>query len=125
MSQIAVGGLDEAADVGAHDQVGRAVAPFLRQALHQTVFGKDGPDLDAGLLGEGCEERIDQGGLAIGIDIDRLCRLGRKRQRREAGESSGREKHAAGQGHDGTLQVRLYGLQPLCGSHNRTSRETD
>ena len=86
--------LFEPADVDGEQHVGRAVGAFGLDALLEAVGGGDDVDLDAGVLGEGVEQRLDQLGLAIGVDVD-LAGL------RERGAGTARMAAAA---RDGALQ---------------------
>ena len=67
-------GLGEAAGIDGEEQVGRAVLSFGGEALVETGGGEHDVGLDAGLLGEGLEQRIDQPRLAIGVDVDLALR---------------------------------------------------
>ena len=44
-----------------------APSAFIRSS---SPAGRDDVDLDAGVLGEGIEQRLDQLGFAIGVDVD-------------------------------------------------------
>ena len=50
-------------------------SPSASSALGEPALDEDGVRLDAGLLGEGVEERLDQAGLAGRVDVD-LAALG-------------------------------------------------
>ena len=69
---------------------------FGRDALDEAVLGEDHVGLDAGLVGERLEQRIDQIRLAVGIDVD-LARLGglSDATRRGAGDRSASAKARA------------------------------
>ena len=60
----------EAADVDGQQHVGGAVGALGLDALLEAGARRDDVDLDAGVLGEGVEQRLDQLALAIGVDID-------------------------------------------------------
>ena len=67
----------EPADVDGEQHVGRAVGALGLDALLEAGACRDDVDLDAGVLGEGIEQRLDQLALAIGVDVD-LARLGER-----------------------------------------------
>ncbi len=46
------------------------LAPSVLMRCSRPELGRDHIDLDAGVLGEGIEQRLDQLRLAIGVDID-------------------------------------------------------
>ena len=71
-------GLVDAADVDRQQHVGGAVGAFRLHALLEARTRRDDVDLDAGVLGEGVEQRLDQLGFAIGVDVD-LAVGGRRR----------------------------------------------
>ena len=75
------GGLDRLRDAGidrvlqprhvdGQQHVGRRVRAFGLDALLEAGARRDHVDLDAGVLGEGLEQRLDQLLLAIRIDVD-------------------------------------------------------
>ena len=81
-------GLDRLGDAGAHrvlqpsdidgeQDIGRAVGALGLDALLKARACGDDVDLDAGILGEGVEQRLDELALAVGVDID-LARLGER-----------------------------------------------
>ena len=67
----------EAADVDRQQHVGGAVGTFGLDALLEAGACRDDVDLDAGVLGEGFEQRLDQLRFAIGVDVDLALRMGR------------------------------------------------
>ena len=85
-------GLVDAADVDRQEHVGGAVGAFRLHALLEARTRRDDVDLDAGVLGEGVEQRLDQFGFAIGIDVD-LAVGGRRR-----GSERGKTKQCGGCG---------------------------
>ena len=87
--------LREIADIDGEQHVGRAVAPLGLDALDQTLLGEDHIDLDAGLVGERLEQRIDQVRLAVGIDIDLASLGGLGARRGEEGKRSASAKARA------------------------------
>ena len=62
--------IDEVADIDGHQHVGRRVGAFGGDPLRQAVLDEDGVDRDAGLLGEDVDQRLDQAGLAGGVEVD-------------------------------------------------------
>ena len=76
-------GLGQAAGIDGEEEIGRAVLALGRQPLVEARGGVDHVGLDARLVGEGLEQRVDQLRLAIGVDVDLALRL---RRRREAGQ---------------------------------------
>ena len=67
------GGFDPA-DVDREQHVGRAVGAFGLDALLEPVGRGHDVDLDAGVLGEGVEQRLDQLGFTVGVDVDLALR---------------------------------------------------
>src|SRR5262249_15983588 len=66
---------------------------------------RDHVDLDAGLFGEGIEHRLNELGLAVGVDVD-LSRLGKCRHRKHAhgaGDCKTREGATMQDGHGSLL----------------------
>ena len=59
-----------AADIDRQQHVGRAVGALGLHALLEPGTGRNDVDLDAGIGGEGVEQRLDQLGFAVGIDVD-------------------------------------------------------
>src|SRR6185295_17975749 len=57
-------------------------------ALLESRTRRDDIDLDAGILGEGVEQRLDQLGFAIGVDVD--FAVGGRRRGSECGEAKQR-----------------------------------
>jgi hypothetical protein len=58
------------ADIDGQKHVGGARCAFRFHALFETAARRNDVDLDAGILGESLEQRLDQFLLAIGIDVD-------------------------------------------------------
>ena len=85
-------GLVDAADVDRQEHVGGAVGAFRLHALLEARARRDDVDLDAGVLGEGVEQRLDQLGFAIGVNVD-LAVGGRRR-----GSERGKTKQRGGCG---------------------------
>ena len=67
-------GVVEAAEIDRQQHVGGAVGAFRLHALLEPRTRRDDVDLDAGVLGEGVEQRLDQLGFAIGVDVDLAVR---------------------------------------------------
>ena len=86
-------GLVHAADVDRQQHVGRAVGALGLHALLEPRTCRDDVDLDAGVLGEGVEQRLDQLGFAVGVDVD-FAAVGRGRRDDGRGEA----KHGRGSG---------------------------
>ena len=59
-------------------------SPSAAHALLEAARGEDRVHLDAGLLGELVDERLDQARLAIGVEVDLLGRKGRGGEGRKA-----------------------------------------
>ncbi len=87
-------GLHQIADIDGEQHVGRAVPSFRGHALDQTLLGEDHVDLDAGLLGEVFEQRVDEIGLAVGIDIH-LAGIGGRGGEVEGSSERKQRKHKA------------------------------
>ena len=65
---------------------------FGGDALLQTLVEEQHLGLDAGLGREGVEHRLDQIGLAVGVDVDhavRSCRARDERRKRKGGAGQG------------------------------------
>jgi len=60
----------EAADIDREQDVGGAVLAFGLDALLQAGARRNDVDLDAGVLGEGVEQRLDQLRFTIAVNID-------------------------------------------------------
>ena len=93
----------EAAHIGCEEQVCGAVAAFLGQPLDQAIVRKHGAHRNSGLGGEGLEQRVDQGRLAIGIDIHLALRRGLGQRQRRRVEGTG-------------TSLRLCGGTTTCGN---------
>ena len=80
LGDAGIGRLREIADIDREQEVGRAVAALGLNALDQALLGIDHIDLDAGLVGELFQQRVDQIRLPVGVDIDlsRLCGRGQR-----------------------------------------------
>ncbi|MNL49893.1 hypothetical protein D3C87_1728630 [compost metagenome] len=83
-------GFGEAADVDSQDHVRRRVGAFGLDALDEALVEEEHVRRDAGFLGEGIEQRLDQVGLTIGIDVDLAIGPGRGGR-----EQAGRERQYA------------------------------
>ena len=81
-------GLVDAADIDRQQHVGGAVGAFRLHALLEARTRRDHVDLDAGVLGEGVEQRLDQLGFAIGVDVD--LAVGGRRRGSECGQTKQR-----------------------------------
>src|SRR4249920_3539626 len=92
--------LHQIADIDGEQEIGGAVAPFRRHALDQALLGEDHIDLDARLLGEFVEERIDEIGLAVGVDVHlgRLASLGGMAKGTDKNGGEKREQYAPREG---------------------------
>ncbi len=64
----------QTADVDGDQHVGRALGAFGLDALVEALRRRDQIDLDAGVLGEGLQQRLDQLGLAIAVEVDLALR---------------------------------------------------
>ena len=73
-------------DVDGEQQVGGRVRAFGLDALLQPRACRDHVDLDAGVLGEGLEQRLDQFLLAIRVDVDLVGERGRRDGEAERGK---------------------------------------
>ncbi len=82
----------EVLHIRGQDHVGRGAPAFREQPLGHPGVEKGDVDLDAGLGGEGVDQRLDQLGLAVGIDVD----LG---QRRQGGGEAERGGEGESEGH--------------------------
>ena len=88
--------LHQIADIDGEQKIGGAVAPFRRHALDQALLGEDHVDLDAGLLGEFLEQRVDEVRLAVGVDVHflRIAGLGSMAEGKDKDEGKKRRQHA-------------------------------
>ncbi len=59
----------EVAEIDCHQDVGGRVLALGGDALRQAGVDEDGVDGDAGVPGEGLEQRLDEPGLAGGVEI--------------------------------------------------------
>ncbi|MCY1303884.1 hypothetical protein D9M70_536120 [compost metagenome] len=84
-------GFGQAADVDRQDHVGRRVGAFGLDALDEALVEEEHVGGDAGFLGEGVEQRLDQIGLPVGIDID--LTVGPGGARRKQGCRQGQNAH--------------------------------
>ncbi len=113
-------GCGEARDVDRHDDVDRRVGAFRLDALLQTLVEEQHLRLDAGLRREGVEHRLDQFGLAVGIDVDRAIRVGGAGKQRGEREGSrcgiGSYGHRVSPGRRGSRRVACF----IPGSGNGT-----
>src|SRR5690606_24316758 len=62
--------IDKAPDVDRQDDVSRRIRAFGRNAVLKALVDEKGLCLDAGFLLESIEERLDEIGLAIGVDVN-------------------------------------------------------
>ena len=95
-------------DVDGEQHVGRRVRAFGLDALLEPGACRDHVDLDAGVLGEGFEQRLDQFLLAIRIDVDLALRG------REAGSEGGGAERGEGErmGHGASMRSRRRNPSP-------------
>ena len=81
-------GVVEAAEIDRQQHVGGAVGALGLHPLLEAGTGRDHVDLDAGVLGEGVEQRLNQLGFAVGVDVD--LAVGGRRRGSESGEAKQR-----------------------------------
>ncbi|KIU01669.1 hypothetical protein QU38_00440, partial [Staphylococcus aureus] len=84
--KAAVDDVDEVADVDGHEHVGLGPLALGGDALGEALLHEDRVDGDAGLGGEGVEERPDQARLAGGVEVD-LGGRGHRAQRQHPRDS--------------------------------------
>ena len=87
LRQARILGFREAARIDSEQQVGGAVLPFGGQPLVEARRCVDHVGLDARLVRERLEQRIDQLRFAIGIDVDLTLRHGGGRKSGTSNES--------------------------------------
>ncbi len=107
LRDVRLHGIVQAADIDGQQHVGRAVGAFGLDALLEAGARRDDIDLDAGVLGESVDQRLDQFRLAIGVDID----LARLRQHRSAGDGDDAD---SAQGGDGNIANARHADAPDC-----------
>ena len=84
---------------------------FRLNALFQTLVEEQHLRLDAGLGGEGVEHRLDQVGLAIGVDVDSAVR------RTRPPDSEGRHREGCDGGIFPCVHVSLLAVEgQRCGT---------
>jgi hypothetical protein len=92
----------DASNVDGEQQIGGAVGAFSLDPLLKPGARGDHVDLDAGVLGESIEQRLDQSALAIRINVD-LARLGKRwrceRDQRRRGKCGAGERAQTGRSH--------------------------
>ena len=91
----------QAGDVDGQHQIGGRAVAFGHQTLGHALVDEGHVDRDAGFGGEGVDQRLDQFGLAVGIDVDLFG------QRRQGG--AGRRRARSG-------EAELHWLTPLVGN---------
>ena len=82
----------QARNIHGQDQIGGRPVAFRHKALDHALVDKGDVHSDAGLGGEGIDQRLDQFRLAVGIDIH-LLGQGRKRGTGQCQCKGGQAKH--------------------------------
>src|SRR6476469_8625681 len=95
----------EPPDIDGEQNIRRAVGAFGLDALLEAGAGRDDVDLDAGILGERVEQRLDQFAFAVGVHVD-VARLGKRRAAGDDcayGDASPRQRAHANEFHGNLL----------------------
>jgi len=104
LCDFAVHQVQKVADIHRHQYIGRRLRAFGAHPFEQAILDEDRIDLDAGILGEGGDQRFDELGLAGGVQIDFLGQDGTGHQRQgcgQQGQASGEGRSAEADRHDG------------------------